>query len=98
MYVKQMGEAKADLSSVHAFSPEEADPWAPTVVDEWLTAKEAAKYLKVKTRTLLLWARQGKIKGYQLSGLRRHVWRFRRADLDASLVVPSVRPREERRV
>jgi excisionase family DNA binding protein len=26
---------------------------------EWLTAEEAAKYLKVKTRTLLLWVRRG---------------------------------------
>ena len=29
----------------------------------WLTAEEAAAYLKVKPRTLLLWVRQGKVKG-----------------------------------
>jgi len=56
----------------------------------WLTAKEAAQYLKVESRTLLLWARQGKIKGHVLSGHRRHVWRFRAVDLDATLLQPSV--------
>ena len=58
----------------------------------WLTADEAACYLKVKTRTLLVWARLGKIRGYKLSGSVRHVWRFRLADLDATLESPSVRP------
>jgi excisionase family DNA binding protein len=60
---------------------------------EWLTANEAAEYLRLKPRTLLLWARQGKIKGFRLSGNRRHVWRFRTADLDDILLqsgVPSV--------
>jgi excisionase family DNA binding protein len=56
----------------------------------WLTAAEAAEYLKVGKRTLLLWVRQGKVKGYPLSGTKRHVWRFRRPDLDAILVGPSV--------
>ena len=55
----------------------------------WLTALEAAQYLKVERRTLLDWARQGKVKGFQLSGVTRHVWRFRRSDLDAMLVPPS---------
>jgi excisionase family DNA binding protein len=72
--------------------------------DEWLTAKEAAKHLKVKPRTLLLWARQGKLQAFALSGTKRHVWRFRRQDLDAALLEsavlpsqsPSVRPAEER--
>lgn len=71
---------------------------------EWLTAKEAAAYLRVKARTLLLWVRQGKVKAFVLSGTRRRVWRFRRADLDAALVespvlpstTPSVRPAERR--
>ena len=61
---------------------------------EWLTASEAAAYLKVKPRTLLLWVRQGKIRGHALSGTRRRVWRFRKEDLDAALlgarVVPSL--------
>jgi excisionase family DNA binding protein len=69
---------------------------------EWLTAKEAAGYLKVKVRTLLLWVRQGKVKGFALSGTKRRVWRFRKSDLDMMLlesavlpsIPPSVRPAE----
>jgi excisionase family DNA binding protein len=53
---------------------------------EWLTTEEAAAYLKVKPRSLLIWVRQGKITAWALSGLRRRVWRFRREDLDASLL------------
>ena len=56
----------------------------------WLTAREAAQYLKVKPSTLLLWARQGKVKGHVLSGSHRVTWRFRIADLDAILLSPSV--------
>jgi len=52
----------------------------------WLTANEAAAYLKVKPRTLLLWTRLGKVKGYSLSGARRHVWRYQQHDLDAALL------------
>lgn len=70
--------------------------------NEWLTASEAAAYLRIKVRTLLLWARQGKVKAFALSGTRRRVWRFRKADLDAALrespvlpsPAPSVRPAE----
>jgi excisionase family DNA binding protein len=69
---------------------------------EWLTAAEAARYLKVKARTLLLWVRQGKVKAFALSGTQRRVWRFRQMDLDAALLegpvlpskTPSVRPDE----
>lgn len=69
---------------------------------EWLTAGEAAAYLKVKARTLLQWVRQGKVKAFALSGAKRHAWRFRKADLDATLLEsavlpsqsPSVRPAE----
>ena len=61
---------------------------------EWLTAVEAAQYLKVKVRTLLLWVRQGKVKAFALSGTKRRVWRFRHSDLDAALlefpVLPSI--------
>lgn len=55
----------------------------------WLTAKEAAAYLKVRPRTLLLWTRQGKVPGHKLSGLRRTVWRFLRVELDAMLGLSS---------
>lgn len=60
----------------------------------WLTPSEAARYLRVKVRTILLWARQGKLKGYVLSGLQRRVWRFRQADLDAAFHESSVIPSE----
>jgi excisionase family DNA binding protein len=63
---------------------------------EWLTAEEAAQYLKVKIRTLLLWVRQGKVNAFALSGTKRRVWRFRREDLDSALlsrpVVSSITP------
>ena len=59
---------------------------------EWLTASEAAAYLKVKPRSLLLWVRQGKIKAYALSGTKRRIWRFwggmRRFGSDKSAVMP----------
>ena len=57
---------------------------------EWLTATEAANYLRVKPRTILLWARQGHIKGHILSGTARVTWRFRAEDLDATMSPPSV--------
>jgi excisionase family DNA binding protein len=63
-----------------------------TFQSEWLTVAEAAQHLKVKPRTLLLWVRQGKVKGFALSGTKRRVWRFRQADLDAALVESSVLP------
>ena len=56
----------------------------------WLTASEAAAYLRVKVRTLLLWVRQGKVKAYALSGTMRRVWRFRQQDLDAVLMESAV--------
>jgi excisionase family DNA binding protein len=59
---------------------------------EWLTAAEAAGYLKVKVRTLLIWVRQGKVKGFALSGTKRRVWRFRKSDLDAALLESAVLP------
>jgi len=63
---------------------------------EWLTATEAASYLKIKRRTLLLWVRQGKLKAFALSGTKRRVWRFRKQDLDTALlesrVLPSISP------
>lgn len=61
---------------------------------EWLTAIEAAGYLKVKVRTVLLWVRQGKVKGFALSGTKRRVWRFRKSDLDAALLESPVLPSE----
>ena len=58
-------------------------------MNEWLTSEEAARYLKINRRTLLEWARQGKLKAYKLSGIIRHVWRFRQKDLDDMLWLSS---------
>jgi len=71
---------------------------------EWLTANEAASYLKVKPRTLLLWVRRGEVKAFALSGTKRRVWRFRKEDLNAALMESRVLPsiplsvRSERRM
>lgn len=62
----------------------------------WLTSEEAAHYLRVNRRTLIEWARQGKVKAYKLSGVIRHVWRFRQSDLDAMLCASSAGSAEGR--
>jgi excisionase family DNA binding protein len=56
---------------------------------EWLTAREAAHYLRVAHRTVLEWAKAGKIPAHRLSGTRRCTWRFRAVELDAMLCPPS---------
>ncbi len=58
---------------------------ATSVASEWMTTAEAAAYLKVKRRTLLKWVREGSVKARPLHGTLRHVWRFRRQDLDFPL-------------
>ncbi len=63
-------------------------------LNDWLTVAEAAAYLRIKVRTLLLWVRQGKVKAFALSGTKRHVWRFRQADLNAALLESPVLPSE----
>jgi excisionase family DNA binding protein len=62
----------------------------------WLTGREAAQYLRVNHRTLLLWARQGKIPAHKLSGIRRCVWRFLRSELDGTLGLSSAEPADGR--
>lgn len=57
--------------------------------NEWLTANEAALYLKIKRRTLLQWAREKRIPAHRLSGTLRCVWRFLRPELDAMLGLSS---------
>ena len=56
---------------------------------DWLTASEAAHYLKVKPRTVLAWAKAGRIPGHPLSGCKRITWRFLKSELDAMLFAPS---------
>jgi len=60
------------------------------MTSEWMTSEEAATYLKVKPRSLLLWVRQGKLPAYALSGTRRRIWRFRKADLDNAVLAKAV--------
>ena len=57
---------------------------------DWLTVEEAAAYLKVKARSLLLWVREGRVPAYALSGTKRRVWRFLQRDLDSSLLANAV--------
>jgi excisionase family DNA binding protein len=59
------------------------------VTSEWLTANEAAQYLKVKPRTVLKWAKEGRIPAHPLSGSQRVTWRFLKSELDAMLALPS---------
>jgi excisionase family DNA binding protein len=70
----------------------------PNVSDpsQWMTAADAARYLQVNSRTIALWARQGKVKGHILSGTLRNTWRFLRSDLDATMHLPSVAPTKGR--
>jgi excisionase family DNA binding protein len=57
---------------------------------EWLTANEAAAYLKIAVRTLLKRTREGEIKGYALLGNKRRIWRYRKEDLDRYLLAKGV--------
>ena len=65
-------------------------------MSEWLTATEVASYLKVRPRTVLKWAKEGRIPGHRLSGSERITWRFLRSEVDAILTPPSAA--EQRRV
>ena len=62
---------------------------ASSSVSPWMTANEAAAYLRVSPRTILQWPRTGQVKGHILSGTERITWRFRKSDLDAMLSPPS---------
>jgi excisionase family DNA binding protein len=55
----------------------------------WLTATEVSRYLKIKPRTVLKWAKEGRIPGHALSGSKRVTWRFLKSELDAMLALPS---------
>jgi excisionase family DNA binding protein len=81
-------KTRGELVSMHSANRAEnaARSFQPQPQTEWLTVNEAADYLRVKARTLLLWTRQGKIRGYALSGTRRRVWRYLRSELDAAVL------------
>jgi excisionase family DNA binding protein len=65
--------------------------------NEWLTAAEAAQYLRVAPLTLLQWVRERKVPAHQISGVRRCVWRFLRPELDAMLGLSSAERADGRR-
>jgi excisionase family DNA binding protein len=65
--------------------------------NQWLTGREAAVYLRVNHRTVLLWARRGKIPAHKLSGIRRCVWRFLRRELDDAILGTSSADSADRR-
>jgi len=54
----------------------------------WMTAHEAAQYLRVAHRTILEWAKTGKIPAHRLSGTRRCTFRFRAEELDSAMMAP----------
>jgi excisionase family DNA binding protein len=58
----------------------------PPTSTQWLTAREAAAYLKVAHRTVLEWAKTGRIPAHRLSGIVRVTWRFRTAELDGAMM------------
>jgi len=53
-------------------------------VQQWFTAAEAARYARISRQVLLRFARDGRLKGEQVSG-RNGTWRFHREWLDAWL-------------
>ena len=53
---------------------------------EWLTATEVSRYLKVKPRTVLKWAKEGRIPAHPLSGSQRITWRFLKSELDGAML------------
>lgn len=61
----------------------------------WMNAREAAQYLRVAHRTLVRWARSGRVPAHKLSGLSRVTYRFRRSELDAMLGASSVGSAEQ---
>jgi excisionase family DNA binding protein len=79
-------------------------PPLPVAPLHWLTVAEAAAHLRVKPRTILLWAKRGHIPAHPLHGGKRITWRFLAAELDAvllesncgSVLTPVVRPESEK--
>jgi len=75
----------ADGQQVQWVTPMDLQKGSSAFAPDWLTAKEAAAYLKVKHRIICKWAKAGKIPAHLLSGAVRRTWRFSRSELDAML-------------
>lgn len=56
---------------------------------QWMTAKEAAKHLKINPRTLTEWARKKKIPAHPISGNQRVTWRFLLDEIDSDILARS---------
>ncbi len=50
-------------------------------MEEYLTAKQVAKYLQVKSLTIYQWARTEKIPAVKIG----RIWRFKKESIDAFL-------------
>lgn len=55
------------------------------MTNDWITAKEAAVYLKLHPSTVLKWAKRGAIPAHKLSRSARVIWRFSKSELDEYL-------------
>lgn len=58
---------------------------SPPSVSEvmWMTAIEAAQYLRCAVKTIYNYKCNGQLRGYNLGGRRKGVLRFKKVDLDA---------------
>lgn len=68
----------------------------PSSSSDYMTAQEAAKYLRVNHRTLLMWARKQQVPAIPLGGGHRKTWLFSKATLDEhlrSIMTGNSRPR-----
>jgi excisionase family DNA binding protein len=79
------GSSEASLRLVQAHEPETEPGSAPVLCSAYLSAREAADYLRLPRRTLLDWARQGLLPGIPLGGAMRKTWLFSKSALDAHL-------------
>ena len=75
----------ADAKQSQRITADDLQEGSSAFSPDWLTAREAAAYLKVKHRTICKWAKEGKIPAHPLSGALRRTWRFSRRELDAML-------------
>src|SRR6516165_5279571 len=80
--------ASAKREKIHWYKGGEKALTMPSNIanQDWMTATEAALYLRIKRRELLRQVRNGNIPAYALSGTKRRVYRFRREDLDSALL------------
>lgn len=63
--------------------PNQPDTGNGPATKKFIGAAEAAQRLNISPRTLLRWAREGRVPAHPLSGTKRRNWRFVAAELDA---------------